>query len=44
MAQEAPLAPEAKENDKPIHPKPIVIEPTSEHTATIIWIHGLGMN
>ena len=41
------MAAEQKQNDKDndlfeAYPKPIIIAPTEKHTATVIWIHGLG--
>lgn len=40
------MAQEAKEDSeaqiKLMYPKPEVIEPTAKHTATILWLHGLG--
>ena len=38
----APLATFKEENSKSNYAEPIIIPATTKHTATIIWIHGLG--
>ena len=35
------MAQEAKQ-EKLVYPEPIVIKPSVKHTATILWLHGLG--
>eukprot|EP01083_Nonionella_stella_P178149 628491_1 len=38
MAQESKVKPQKKL----VYPKPIVIDASEKHTATVIWMHGLG--